>query len=85
MTSFIHDSLVKQITDKSLDILKSNGKKKLFFNEKVPAGSGWFTVGVNDFGFVFMKDEISISWSLVSGQNLIKILNQIKNNEYYFK
>jgi hypothetical protein len=49
------------------------------------AGSGWTTIGVNDFGHVFMPNEISISWCLVSGQNLIKILNQIKNNEFKLK
>jgi hypothetical protein len=85
MTTFIHDSLVNQIKTRTLEILKNNGKKKLLFNENVAAGSGWTTIGVNDFGFVFMAQEISISWSLVSGQNLIKILNQIKNNEFTLK
>ena len=85
MTTFIHDTLVKQIKNRTLEILKNNGKKKLLFNENVMAGSGWTTIGVNDFGHVFMPNEISISWCLVSGQNLIKILNQIKNNEFVLK
>jgi hypothetical protein len=85
MTTFIHDSLVKQIKTITLEILKNNGKKKLLFNQNFYAGSGWTIIGVNDFGFVFMPKEISISWSLVSGQNLIKILNQIKNNEFVLK
>mgnify|MGYP003332248710 FL=1 len=83
--TFIHKSIVNQIKDRTLYLLETNGKKKLIFNEKVSAGFRYYVIGVNDFGYVFMPSEISISWDLISGQNLIKILNQIKNNEYYFK
>jgi hypothetical protein len=85
MATFIHKSLVNQIKDRTLLLLESNGKKKLIFNEKVSAGFRYHAIGVNDFGHVFMSTEISISWDLISGQNLIKILNQIKNNEFVLK
>ena len=85
MTSFIHKSIIEQIKKRVLFLLETNGKKKLVFNEKVNAGFNYHVIGVNDFGHVFMPNEISISWDLINGQNLIKILNQIKNNEYYFK
>ena len=85
MRSFIHKSIIDQINKRVLDILDNNNEKRLFFKEKVSAGYRFHVIGVNDFGHVFMPNEISISWDLNNGQKQIKILNQIKNNEYYCK
>ena len=85
MSSFITNILVKKITNLTLEILYKNKKKKLLFKEIGIAGNGWHIIGVNDFGHVFMPQEISISWDLVSGRELIKILNQIKNEEFTLK
>lgn len=86
--SFIDEYLQNKISKMTVDILDKNNYYALILNKPVYAAQSnriWKVIGVNDFGFVILDTDISISFSLVSGLEKIKIYDQIKAGEYELK
>ena len=85
--SFISKYLENKISKMTKEILDKN-HYSLILNKPVYAvqsNRSWEIVAVNNFGFVMMKDDISISYTLVPGTEMIKIYEQIKAGEYKLK
>ena len=86
--NFISRYLEYKISNMAKDILDKNNYYALILDKPVYAVQGnrhWEIIGVNDFGFVMLKTDISISFSLVPGLEMVKLYEQIKAGEYKIK
>jgi hypothetical protein len=86
--NFISKYLENKISEMAERILEENNYYSLILDKPIYVLQGnriWEIVGVNDFGFVILKSDISVSFSMVTGPEMIKIYEQIKAGEYKFK
>lgn len=83
--NFISEYLQNKISKMAEKLLEENNFRALILEKPVYAVQGnrsWKVIGVNDFGFVIIERQISISFSLVPGPEMIKIYEQIKSGKY---
>ena len=88
-SNFIRQHIIKEIFKKSYEAINILGIRHdsfLFFDDMLRIKNGRINQNINRFGkgALYGRNEIlAIPWTVLNGNQLIDIVNKIKNKEFY--